>query len=43
MKLEELNVYRLAMDMAEKIWDIVTGWDFFARDTVGKQLVKAED
>lgn len=43
MKLEELNVYRLAMDMAEKIWDIVTGWDFFARDTVGKQLVKAAD
>ena len=43
MKLEELNVYRLAMEMADKIWDIVTGWDYFAKDTVGKQLVKAVD
>jgi four helix bundle protein len=43
MKLEELNVYRMAMEMADKIWDIVTGWDYFAKDTVGKQMVKAAD
>jgi len=43
MKLEELNVYRLSFEMAEKIWDIVTGWDYFAKDTVGKQLVRASD
>jgi len=43
MKLEELNVYKLSMDIAEKIWIIVGGWDCFSKDTVGKQLVKAAD
>jgi len=43
MKLEELNVYRLSMEMAEKIWNIVIEWDYFAKDTIGKQLVKAAD
>lgn len=43
MRLEELQVYQLAMDIAEKIWIIVINWDYFAKDTVGKQLVKAAD
>ncbi|MGQ9621326.1 MAG: four helix bundle protein, partial [Bacteroidales bacterium] len=43
MKLEELNVYTLSMEMAEKIWSIVINWDFFAKDTIGKQLVRAAD
>jgi four helix bundle protein len=43
LKLEELQTYQLAMEMADKIWDIVIKWDYFAKDTVGKQLVKAAD
>ncbi len=43
MKLEELNTYNLSMDLGEKIWDIVAKWDYFAKDTVGKQLVRAAD
>ncbi len=43
MKLEELNVYRLSMDLSEKIWEIVVIWDHFTKDTVGKQLVRAAD
>jgi four helix bundle protein len=43
MKLEELNVYNLSMEMAEKIWTIVIGWDYFTKDTIGKQLVRAAD
>ncbi|MFQ5583879.1 MAG: four helix bundle protein [Calditrichia bacterium] len=43
MKLEELQVYRLAMIIADKIWNIVLEWDYFAKDTIGKQLVKAAD
>jgi hypothetical protein len=29
MKLEELQVYNLSMEMGEKIWDIVNEWDHF--------------
>jgi len=43
MKLEELQVYNLSMNMAEKIWNIVIEWDFFAKDTIGRQLIRAAD
>jgi len=43
MKLEELRVYQLSMDLGEEVWGIVTKWDYFAKDTVGKQLVRATD
>ena len=43
MTLEELDVYRLAMDIGERVWAEVVRWDFFAKDTVGKQLVRAAD
>jgi four helix bundle protein len=43
MKLEELQVYGLSMDMAERIWTIVIEWDYFKKDTIGKQLVRAAD
>jgi len=43
MKLEELQVYSLSMEMAEKIWLIVKEWDYFARDTIGKQLIRSVD
>jgi len=43
MDLSELRVYNRAMEVGEIVWDIVAKWDFFAKDTVGKQLVKAAD
>ena len=43
MRLEELRVYALSMEMGEKVWNIVSGWNYFAKDTVGKQLVRAVD
>ena len=43
MKLEEFNTYNLSMELGEKVWAIVTKWDYFAKDTVGKQLVRAVD
>ena len=40
---ENLAVYQLAEKLADEIWDIVYTWDNFAKDTVGKQLVRAVD
>jgi four helix bundle protein len=40
---ENLRVYKLSEKLADEIWDVALGWDGFARDTVGKQLVKAAD
>ena len=43
MQLDELRVYTLSMEMGEKVWNIVVGWNYFEKDTVGKQLVRAVD
>ena len=40
---ESLRVYRLSEKLADEIWDLVVEWDIFARDTVGRQLVRAAD
>ena len=40
---ENLRVYQLSEQLSDLIWEIVLAWSYFARDTVGKQLVKAVD
>ena len=40
---ERLEVYRLSEELADAVWDLVVPWDRFAKDTVGKQLVRAAD
>lgn len=40
---ENLQIYKLSEDLADNVWEIVLEWDQFARDTVGKQLVRAAD
>ncbi len=42
-RLEDLEIYTLSEEFAAEIWSIVVGWDYFAKDTVGKQLVKSAD
>ena len=41
--LEKLEVYNIAEKFSDDIWDIVIKWDYFNKDTIGKQLVKAAD
>ena len=43
MKLEELKVYELSMELGERIWEVVNHWDYFLKDTIGKQLIRAVD
>ena len=40
---ENLRIYQLAENLADQIWNAVVRWDQFAKDTVGKQLVRAAD
>ena len=42
-ELEEIEVYRLAVALADCAWEIVSSWSYFARDTLGKQMVRAAD
>jgi four helix bundle protein len=43
VRFQDLGVYKLAEELADAVWPIVLGWDGLARDTVGKQLIRAAD
>ena len=40
---ENLQVYKLGERLADEVWAVVTGWEQFAKTTVGRQMVRAAD
>src|SRR6187200_679035 len=40
---ENLHVYQLSERLSDAMWDLVIQWDEFARNTVGRQIVRAAD
>jgi four helix bundle protein len=38
-----LHIYKLSEKLADEIWNIVLCWGYFAKNTVGIQIVKAAD
>ena len=43
VRFQELQVYQLAEQISNEVWLIVQSWDFFAKNTVGQQLVRSVD
>jgi four helix bundle protein len=43
LRLEELEVYRVAMEIGEIVWNVVIKWEYFEKKTLGAQLVNAAD
>jgi len=43
LQLENINAYKIAFELSNYVWDNVIKWSYFAKDTVGKQFVKAVD
>jgi four helix bundle protein len=43
VRFQNLDVYRLAEKLGDSVWNLVRKWDGLARDTVGKQLIRAAD
>jgi four helix bundle protein len=40
---ENLKIYQLSESLADEIWNIASTWKPFAKDTLGKQIVRAAD
>ena len=40
---ENLQIYKLSEKLSDQLWKIVVRWEILARDTVGKQLIRAGD
>ena len=43
LQLNDIEAYKLAFQLSNQLWDRVILWDFFAKDTIGKQFVRAMD
>ena len=43
LKLNDIDCYKTAFSLSNIVWNIVSGWEYFARDTVGKQFVRSID
>lgn len=43
LKLEDLEVYKVAMEIGELVWQIVSKWEYFEKKTLGVQFVNAAD
>ncbi|MBC8046558.1 MAG: four helix bundle protein [Fimbriimonadaceae bacterium] len=41
--LENLEIYKMAMEIGEQVWSIVVKWDGFNKYSLGTQLVSAAD
>jgi len=40
---EHLRVYQLSEQLADAIWELVIPWNDFARNTIGRQIVRCAD
>lgn len=43
LRLEELEVYKISMEIGEIVWAIVARWPYFEKKTLGAQFVEAAD
>lgn len=43
LSFEELEVYRVAERLCDRIWEAVQPWEHFAKNTVGIQIVRSAD
>jgi len=41
--LEELKVYKIAMEIGDIVWEVVNNWTPFAKQTLGGQFVRSAD
>lgn len=39
----DLSVFKLADKVSEEIWKEVSGWDYFAKKTIGDQIARSAD
>lgn len=43
LKLNDIEAYKISFKLSNLVWDVVIKWDYFAKDTVGKQFTRAID
>ena len=42
-RIEDLEVYNLSEKFSDEVWFMVIQWEYFVKDTIGKQLARSAD
>lgn len=43
LKLNDLNAYKVSYNLSNYVWNVIIKWDYFAKDTIGKQFIRSID
>jgi four helix bundle protein len=43
LQLNDIGAYKISFCLSNYVWDVVIGWSYFEKDTLGKQWVRAVD
>ena len=43
LSLQKITAYNTAYELSNQIWTIIIQWDYFSKDTLGKQYVRSVD
>jgi len=43
LKLNDISSYKISFHLSNYVWGIVIKWDYFSKDTIGKQFTRATD
>ena len=43
LELDKIYAYKRAFLLSNYVWNIILSWDYFAKDTIGKQFARSID
>lgn len=43
LELNNISAYRIAFNLSNYVWDVVSEWDNFSKKTIGEQFIRAID
>lgn len=43
LQLNDIGAYKISFNLSNYIWGIIINWDYFTKDTIGKQWTRAVD
>lgn len=43
MKLEDIEIYQLSMEVGDEVWEKVKEWDKLAKFSMGVRVIKSAD
>ena len=43
LQLNDISSYKISFHLSNYVWDVIVKWDYFSKDTVGKQFARAID